>query len=655
MAGFMKILDTERLIPRADHVLKFVLLMGLCVIVFTRPLISGLVYAWSNTLFFVSALFLLFVWHIKSVVSGEIKIVRTRLDFPHLIFFAGFFVSWYFSININEGISFFLNLGTSVLVYFLIIQVLDTETDARLLIGILLTAACLVCFFGVYQSAFGLEETREFVRQNFTPENLPESFRIRLASPRIFSTMIYPNTLAGYLLLILPLVFAGLGFASRGFQARVIFYSAVLGAVLFAVFSKPEWTWAVILSAVVYPLMYLIVFFLTYSKGGLIAFFILRLFIYFVFSRIIPPRFRRIYFYGIVFVEALVAAAAFFMLNDFLHRAWLSLKVRLDYWQAAFGMVHDFSWLGTGPGTFGSIYASYKLPGVEETRMAHNNFLQAASELGIITGFVFLMIWIIPIFSAFRHIQKDLNNENITKKWVMRGAFLSCVAFVSHGLIDFDLYEPAVSLNAWVCLALLMKYTDEGKKPKVFLIQKNWLKALNIIIGQILVIAVILVLRGPYQAEILLSKGISAYGTKNLTAASHYTDQALKFNPLNANAYYLQASIFEAQNRPKDAIQSYQNALKRDPYNPIYPYRMALIYEYLQKKESHDYSEEILRLLNQSVSKYPVQPHYRLKLAKFLESVGRSKDALIEYEKARALGADNRQVRETIRKLKGKV
>jgi len=642
------------LTPRVDRILKFVLLIGLSAIIFARPLISGLVYAWTNTLFFALALFLVFAWFIKSVFNGQIRISRTRLDGLHLLFFAGFAVSWYFSINPNEGTALFLNLGTGYLVYFLIIQVLETEGESRLVLGILLTAACLVCFFGLYQSMFGLEETREFVRQHFTEENLPASFRIRLASPRIFSTMIYPNTLAGYLLLIIPLIIAGFGFCSLGFQARVIGYSAVLGTGLFALFSKPEWVWAVLLGAVFYPLTYLITFLLTYSKGGFIAFFILRVFTYFVFFRFVPQRNRKIYFYGVILAEVLISGSAFIFMNDLLNRALLSLKVRLDYWQAAFGMIRDFTWHGTGPGTFGSIYASYKLPGVEETRMAHNNFLQMMSELGVITGTFFAMIWLVPVYHGVRRIFRMPDGENNTKKWVMCGAFLSCIAFISHGLVDFDLYEPAVALNAWVCLGLFMKYADEDLSPKIFRVAKNWQKILGIVAGQILVIGAILFLRGPYRADVFLDKGIKAWGAKDLTEAAYYVHQSLKSNPMNANALYLEASILEVQNKPRYAIQSYEAAMKKDPFNPIYPYRTALIYEYLQKKESQDYSGKILELLNRSVQKYPVQPGYRMKLAKFLESVGRYEDALLEYEKARSLGADSLQLRETIRRLKGK-
>ena len=64
-----------------------------------------------------------------------------------------------------------------------------------------------------------------------------------------------------------------------------------------------------------------------------------------------------------------------------------SMEARLIYWQAALQIVRQHPVLGTGPGTFGPAYKQILPPNAEWARLAHNDYLEQASDSGII-GFL---------------------------------------------------------------------------------------------------------------------------------------------------------------------------------------------------------------------------------------------------------------------------
>jgi len=73
----------------------------------------------------------------------------------------------------------------------------------------LLGALFLVLASGFMQHFGGLEETRRYFFLNYVylhPQEVPPEYLKRLASPRIFATLFYPNALAGCLLLLLPVM-----------------------------------------------------------------------------------------------------------------------------------------------------------------------------------------------------------------------------------------------------------------------------------------------------------------------------------------------------------------------------------------------------------------------------------------------------------------
>ena len=111
-------------------------------------------------------------------------------------------------------------------------------------------------------------------------------------------------------------------------------------------------------------------------------------------------------------------------------------------------IARDHFWLGTGPGTFGSIYPKYKTAQTEEAQLVHNNFLEMWSDSGLPAFIVFAALWLLAIKDGFRLAGQRRGDV---------GAVAVCAAltgWVVHGLVDFDLYVPGVAIPAFLLLGI---------------------------------------------------------------------------------------------------------------------------------------------------------------------------------------------------------
>ncbi len=634
-----------------DRILKLLLSLGLYLFLILRPLKSGLVYPSFNFLFFVGVLFLIFVWFLKSIFSGKIIFRYSFSLFLYIVFILMAFISWQCSINWNEGIQFFLNIITAMLAYFLLLQVCTDESEGLRIITAVLIGASLVSLFGLYQRFFGLEETRAWVQSHFQLENFPDSFKARLTSSRIFSTFIYPNALAGYLLVIIPLAFGFLLIFNKKLHQVLILTSGFLGMLIFFFFEKTIWSGLAFLMSVLYPLLYLGTFFFTFSKGGFLTFLFIRWISYILIFRFSPFRFRKIVFWSGLLLEACILGSILFHMDVLGIKSGLSFQVRLDYWKAACAMIRDFPWLGVGPGSFGSIYGKYKWPGAEETRMAHQSFLQISAELGVFAGLVFFIIWVFPLIQGLKFILKNKSDEDSFSKPFQISVWLAVLGFFIHNMVDFDLYESSITTTAWSVLALLDTSCGQLRVFTIHL-NKSWSKILAILIGQGLVMGIILWVRIPYQSDGFWEAALRAHAQKNYSFANGMIDRSLKLNPHNGYAHFLKASIAQKMGDWDKARLHYQVACRRDPFNSSFPYQEALFYGYLSHIYHQDHRAEIEKCLKKSLENYPTNPQFHQKIAQFYESIGRYKEALVEYEKVRELGFDSLALRSKIRNIK---
>jgi|DewCreStandDraft_4_1066084.scaffolds.fasta_scaffold00013_171 O-antigen ligase len=312
-----------------------------------------------------------------------------------------------------------------------------------------------VLAYGVDQRFRGLPETRAFILeheathwQNFPPEERSRWERsgvlIRTAegwtahpmllekarSLRISSTLFYPNTLAGALLLFGPPVLwavATTPLLTTG--ARALMGSIVGGGALACLYwSGSRSGWLVALGL------------------GLVTFLVWPW-----------PRTTKLAVLTVLTVLGLGVFA--FRHAAFFQRGAPSVVARLDYWEAAWHTAWEHPWLGTGPGTFQRPYEQRKRPESEMARLAHNDYLQQASDSGWPAALFYgAWVWGGLIWTGRRLWRQPAHEGFFVWLGLLGWAVQSCV--------EFNLYIPALAWPAFLWLGWLAGGTGENDSTK---------------------------------------------------------------------------------------------------------------------------------------------------------------------------------------------
>jgi O-antigen ligase len=281
----------------------------------------------------------------------------------------------------------------------------------------LLAAFAVVLVTGWQQRFGGLETSRLYF---FTyvyptlPEVPPEMLK-RVQSDRIFSTLFYPNSLAGALLLLTPLVLGVIADA-RGrltVGARWLLMGilgAGAGGCLVWSGSKAGWLLAM-------------------GMAGAVL------------LRIPVGRRAKVAVISVVLIAGVGGFAARYV--GFFQKGATSVVARFDYWQAAWQNVVAHPVTGSGPGTFATVYGRLKAPDAEMTRLVHNDYLQQASDSGLAAGILLLgtVGWVLI---RTRDVWRD-------GAWGKLGLWLGLAAFALQSIVEFGFYVPA---TAWCWFAL---------------------------------------------------------------------------------------------------------------------------------------------------------------------------------------------------------
>jgi len=127
----------------------------------------------------------------------------------------------------------------------------------------------------------------------------------------------------------------------------------------------------------------------------------------------------------------------------------------------------DHPWLGTGLGSFGTVYPRYRSFASDlDWDHAHNDYAEALSETGIAGGLAIAASLGLFLFLAFRHLRERLDHG---AGWIALGAALGCCGLLVHSLVDFNLHIPANAAWFSLCAGIAVSHSparrgDEGQR-----------------------------------------------------------------------------------------------------------------------------------------------------------------------------------------------
>ena len=440
-----------RLTGRDVYALAFGLFLGLALVKFPNPPIAevwkanplvGKLIAWPasgyewvfNAWPIVVAYSLLAGIAVLGIFSWrwEIKSPRWLIALP-LVWLGWQFVSSTHTADIQLTVATLKHFGACAACFYLGVFALSRVPNLTGFWLGLLAGFAWVLAEGLYQHFVGLEETRKqfWLYVYPTIKEVPSELLKRISSNRIFSTLFYPNTLAGALLLCLPalLMFAWQLKRQFTFGAR---------ALLLALIGLPA----------------LACLYWSGSKGGWLLMLLLGL------IALLRLKFNREWKIALVAVILVCGLAGFAVrFSGYFKKGATSVGARFDYWRAAVQTTATNPFFGTGPGTFGIPYLQIKKPEAEMARLTHNDYLEQASDSGL-PGFAAYALAIggALIWSGQRAMRRG---GQLFAVW------LGVLAWALQSFVEFDLYIPALSWPAFALLGWLLGSSgNQFDKPK---------------------------------------------------------------------------------------------------------------------------------------------------------------------------------------------
>ena len=311
------------------------------------------------------------------------------------------------------------------------------EGFSRDLFRAVAVGACLSIFSGFYQYFWGFQELMDHVyNQNVQAGLQAYGDRIysRIQEQRLQADFSVCNTYAGYLAMILPLLIAGAWTFGRDRVEPAHVSKYLLGSVA--------------------GITVLILIFLTGSRGGLLA--VTAALFCFALALPLTKRQRA----GFLLLGVLAVAGFFVLVVT--GRGFKSMYFRFDYDYAAFRMMLEHPFAGTGWGDFFHDFQIIKLyDDAEAPQTPHNFPLLFGSQSGVLSFLTCCFLMLLPLIYAFRMSWRK--GEKYTP------FFYALTAAAGAALLDLQLeitYEtPAFFCTFGIVAFLLFRQKTESTVP----------------------------------------------------------------------------------------------------------------------------------------------------------------------------------------------
>lgn len=299
-----------------------------------------------------------------------------------------------------------------------------------------------VIWSGFSQKFGGLEETRQIIyAQEGWETKYPPEFLYRIARDRIFATLTYPNSFGALIILILPL----------SVSFTFLFVKEI---------SKLK------VSLLISSIVFLCGICCLWWTGSKTAFLVCLFQLFLVFILVSPL--KKAFRIGIGVGVVIIGLAAFFIqYSSYFQEGAKSLtEGRFGYWRAAKINFMSNPVTGSGPGTFFRVYQKLKRPEDEMARLAHNDYLQQASDSGAVAAISYFLLVGLAIVTGFRNFHKL--RQSHCKYWILY--FCVWVGFLGWSLqsfLEWTLYIPAIACVAFFFAGMLIHKNDIRSRNQV--------------------------------------------------------------------------------------------------------------------------------------------------------------------------------------------
>jgi len=314
--------------------------------------------------------------------------------------------------------------------FFFMLAWCGSQERIERIVRVLLTSALVAAVFGIVQVAVGGYTLLWYYLYPLGSETFPWDSRAT-------SFLDYPNDLASYLNLILPLALAC--YAVGGPEWRN------LGA----------WTFVVGSAALV----------CTQSRGGMLGFGCMLVAGIFLLVEKLRTRILSLgttASLGIVLYLAVIAPGKAHLGVTDLYTA----ATRLFLWGVAWQLFTGSPIHGVGWGNFQVLYGAYLDPSLlaESQLGVHNTYLALLAETGLLGFLAFMILVVLGFRAAYDHFRTSQNSFGRSLGFGVMGAM---VAMVVQGFVEFQIAFTQFGVLFWMLLGLLVASASLQRKSVV--------------------------------------------------------------------------------------------------------------------------------------------------------------------------------------------
>lgn len=139
-----------------------------------------------------------------------------------------------------------------------------------------------------------------------------------------------------------------------------------------------------------------------------------------------------------------------------------SFSLRLSYWRVGLRMFLDNAFIGVGLGSFKWAYPLYQHVGDGNVQEAHNSYLQAFAETGIVGGLLLLAFWVWLLAWCAARI---LAEEDRSRRRLLAAMMAGLVAFLLHAAVDINFAHPTLMFFCMLFAAMLCVFAADATPP----------------------------------------------------------------------------------------------------------------------------------------------------------------------------------------------
>lgn len=277
-----------------------------------------------------------------------------------------------------------------------------------------------------------------------------------------------------------------------------------------------------------------------------------------------------------------------------------------------------------------------------------------ADELGddpAVVFWVILILYVVPVCAfivAFRFLwssqKKMFEQTQALSPVVQASVFCGIVAVLIANLIDFAIFEPAVSTMLWMMLASLISIDRQAKKSKaIVLIPPMTAKiAAAAVCAAIVIVYFNYALVPPIKAGAKLRRAGRDLTSAHWLLARAGVDDPLDPRPLHMNGKaYLQHYDDTGKVQPellKEAHICFAGASVRNEADYKNFAELTTVYDLLAETSGDtrhpDWTRKAFEAAQHAVTRYPGSGKLHLELGKTAEKLGETETALLEYDRA---------------------